>query len=71
MSIRLNTAAGLLAILGAGLLPASAAAQTKLLRFPDISGDRVAFSHAGDLWTAPAVSSSPGETKLLGMTGPC
>ena len=54
MSIRLNTAAGLLAALGAGLLPASAAAQTKLLRFPDISGDRVAFCHAGDIWTAPA-----------------
>ena len=29
-----------------------AAAQTKLLRFPDIHGDRVVFSYAGDLWTA-------------------
>jgi tricorn protease len=29
-------------------------ARTKLLRFPDIHGDRVVFSHAGDLWTAPA-----------------
>ena len=54
MSIRLNAAAGLLAALGAGLLPAAAAAQTKLLRFPDIDGDRVAFCYAGDLWTAPA-----------------
>lgn len=28
--------------------------QTKLLRFPDIYGDKVVFSYAGDLWTAPA-----------------
>jgi tricorn protease len=28
--------------------------QTKLLRFPDIYGDRVVFTYAGDLWTAPA-----------------
>jgi tricorn protease len=31
-----------------------AAAQTRLLRFPDISGDRIAFCYAGDLWSAPA-----------------
>ena len=31
-----------------------ATAQTKLLRFPDIHGDRVAFVYAGDIWTAPA-----------------
>ncbi len=54
MSIRLNGAAGLLAALGAGLLPSAATAQTKLLRFPDIAGDRVAFCYAGDVWTAPA-----------------
>ena len=29
----------------------SPAAPTKLLRFPDIHGDRVVFSYAGDLWT--------------------
>ncbi len=28
--------------------------QTKLLRFPDIYGDRLVFTYAGDLWTAPA-----------------
>lgn len=28
--------------------------QTKLLRFPDIHGDRVAFTYAGDIWTASA-----------------
>jgi tricorn protease len=30
----------------------SGAAQTKLLRFPDIHGDRVVFTFGGDLWTA-------------------
>ncbi len=30
-------------------------AQTKLLRFPDLHGDKVVFTYAGDLWTAPAV----------------
>jgi len=39
----------------AGVLAANAAAaQTRLLRFPDISGDRIAFCYAGDLWTAPS-----------------
>src|SRR5258705_13154650 len=36
----------------------SANAQTKLLRFPDISGDRVVFTYGGDLWTAPATGGS-------------
>src|SRR5437764_11681738 len=27
-------------------------ADTKLLRFPDIHGDKVVFTYAGDLWTA-------------------
>ena len=34
------------------LTAASAAAQTKLLRFPDIHGDKVVFTYASDLWTA-------------------
>jgi tricorn protease len=34
--------------------PAAGSAQTKLLRFPDIAGDKVVFTYAGDLWTAPA-----------------
>ena len=54
MSIRLSLLAVSLAAGLAGLLPASAAAQTKLLRYPDIAGDRVAFCYAGDIWTAPA-----------------
>jgi len=37
----------LVAVLAAGL-----SAQTKLLRYPDIHGDRVTFVYAGDLWTA-------------------
>ncbi len=39
-----------LAVLAA--VAATASAQTKLLRFPDIHGDRVVFSYAGDLWLA-------------------
>ncbi len=34
------------------LLPAAANAQTKLLRFPDIHGDRLVFTYGGDLWIA-------------------
>jgi tricorn protease len=36
------------------LLALPAFAQTKLLRFPDIDGDRVVFSYASDLWISPA-----------------
>ncbi len=36
----------------------TAFAQTKLLRFPDIHGDRVVFTYAGDLWIAPATGGS-------------
>jgi len=43
-------------------------AQTKLLRFPDIHGDKVVFTYGGDLWTAPAkggtatrLTAHPGE----------
>lgn len=33
-------------------------AQTKLLRFPDIHGDRVAFTYGGDIWTAPTTGGN-------------
>jgi tricorn protease len=36
----------------------SAQAQTKLLRFPDIHGERVVFTYAGDIWTAPATGGT-------------
>ncbi|MBC8031843.1 MAG: PD40 domain-containing protein [Pyrinomonadaceae bacterium] len=44
--------------LGAFVFAASAAAQTKLLRFPDIHGDRVVFTYGGDLWTAPSAGGA-------------
>ncbi len=44
----------LLLVLASTVLAASGSAQTKLLRFPDIHGDRVAFSYAGDIWLAPS-----------------
>ena len=55
MLIRLFAAAAL-----AAALAVSTAAQTKLLRFPDIYGDRVVFTYGGDLWT----SSSAGGTAV-------
>ena len=39
-------------------LVTTASSQTKLLRFPDIYGDRVVFTYGGDLWTAPAAGGS-------------
>ena len=47
-------APGLVAVLAA----VGADAQTRLLRFPDIHGDRVAFCYAGDVWTAPATGGT-------------
>jgi len=46
---------------------AGAFAQTKLLRFPDISGDRVVFTYGGDLWIAPA--SGGGAVRLTSHPG--
>ncbi|AKS41889.1 S41 family peptidase [Wenzhouxiangella marina] len=43
----------LLALTALLLAASSAAANTKLLRFPDVHGDRVVFSYGGDLWGAP------------------
>jgi len=40
------------------LLPSTGFAQTKLLRFPAIQGDRVAFTYAGDIWTAPVAGGT-------------
>ena len=49
-----------LALLGISISLASplSAAETKLLRFPDLHGDRVAFTHAGDIWLAPAAGGT-------------
>ncbi|HKV64768.1 MAG TPA: hypothetical protein VJN66_00130, partial [Rhodanobacteraceae bacterium] len=49
--------------------PATAAANvegTRLLRFPDVCGDRVVFTYAGDLWTA----STQGGTATRLTAGP-
>ncbi len=32
---------------------AATAAETRLMRFPDVSKDRIVFSYAGDLWVVP------------------
>ena len=51
------TLAAALAALTLGAAP-SAAAQTRLLRFPAIHGDKVAFTYAGDIWTAPTTGGT-------------
>ncbi len=39
--------------------PSSAQTRTtKLLRFPDVHGDRVVFSYAGDIWIAPSAGGT-------------
>ena len=48
----------------AGALSSTAAAQdtdddTRMLRYPDIHGDRVVFSYAGDLWSAGIDGEAP------------
>src|SRR3954469_13406689 len=42
----------------AGLASGAASAQTRLLRFPDIYKDKVVFTYAGDLWTAPSTGGT-------------
>ena len=37
----------------------AAADGTRMLRYPDIHGDRVVFTYAGDLWLAPLDNSEP------------
>ncbi len=69
MPVRRTCVLTLVLTVAAGLgLAADAGAQTKLLRFPDISGDQVVFSYGGDLWLAPAtggtarhLTTSPGQ----------
>ena len=59
-----------LALTAALLLVASVQpvqAQTRLLRFPDVHGDRVVFTYAGDLWTAPVAGGTA--TRLTAHPG--
>jgi tricorn protease len=66
MRTRCEIVFGLLVfLLGAGI--ALADDETRLLRFPDIHGDLVVFSHAGDLWTAPAAGGTA--TRLTSHEG--
>src|SRR5262249_30459985 len=69
------------------LTGSSASAQTKLLRFPDIHGDKVVFTYGGDLWiastsggTASRLTAHPGievfgkfspDGKWIAFTGQC
>jgi tricorn protease len=56
--------------LAAVLVPAAASAGTKLLRFPDVSGDRVVFTYGGDLWTTTVSGSGPlSATRLTAHPG--
>jgi tricorn protease len=48
-------------------LAGPAAAQTKLLRFPDVSGDELVFTYGGDLWRAPAAGGTA--TRLTAHPG--
>src|SRR5258708_33982149 len=43
------------------------AAQTRLLRFPDIHGDRAVFTYGGDLWNAPVTGGTA--TRLTAHPG--
>ncbi len=53
-SLTRATALVLLGTVALAMAAPRADAQTRLLRFPAIHGDRVAFTYAGDLWIAPA-----------------
>ncbi len=48
----------LMAVLATLLIAQSLEAQTRLLRFPAVNGDRIAFTYAGDLWTVPATGGT-------------
>ena len=54
MSFRISLRTFLVFTLALLFLAPLAAAQTKLLRFPDVHGDKVVFTYAGDLWMASA-----------------
>lgn len=48
----------LVAVLAALLVSDTLEAQTRLLRFPAVNGDRIAFTYAGDIWTAPVTGGT-------------
>ncbi len=63
MKIKSNKIIGLIFLLLIGLSALSLTApETRLMRFPDIHGDKVVFVYAGDLWV---VSSNGGMAKKI------
>jgi tricorn protease len=54
MRASLSPTLALACALGLSVAAQAADEPTRLLRFPDIHGDQVAFSYGGDLWRAPA-----------------
>ena len=65
--MRLNALARRVFVLVAVSVAGPAFAQTKLLRYPDVSGDSLVFTYAGDLWRAPAAGGSA--TRLTAHPG--
>lgn len=57
----------LLTLFAASLLTLTPLAQTKLLRFPDVHGDKVVFTYGGDLWMA--ATSGGTATRLTAHPG--
>src|SRR3954470_9811571 len=55
------------ALVAVFLLAICSQAQTKLLRFPDVFGDRVVFTYGGDLWTTSATGGTA--TRLTAHPG--
>ncbi len=62
----------------AAALPAAAQASTRLLRFPNVCGDRVVFTYAGDLWTvgtsggtATRLTAGPGVEQVAHFSPDC
>jgi tricorn protease len=56
-----------LLVISAAFFAAPAAAETKLLRFPDIYGDKVVFTYGGDLWIASTTGGTA--TRLTAHPG--
>ena len=57
----------LVGVLGMAVPVLAAETRTRLLRFPDVHGDHVAFSYAGDLWLAPVTGGTA--TRLTAHPG--
>src|SRR5882724_886598 len=66
MTLR-NAKQALLALFAALFLVCSVQAQTKLLRFPDVHGDKIVFTYGGDLWLASTSGGSA--TRLTAHPG--